>query len=272
MNTTTLFKSIKNITIPLNIFILIGLSYLIHYLNEQSKIKEGVVNSNCCGGIEAGVHYRETDRSPPEYVRRCFKSRRVNGQIQYDWDTMPCSSEDSDKCCTNVDGEDLGECVPSTGGGYCDNNNTKTMFRRGDSTASRYVRRSDDSLLDINNTIDMEDYFYERSAGRMERDLSPDMLDFLERRDQNNAYIQSHITDRNRDRIRRETQARLEAEEDKKFIQIKSSILAVHLLFVITFAILIKDLIVKDIDYYYDILNQRYLEFAGKTINKSVTA
>ena len=68
MNTTTLFKSIKNITIPLNIIILIGLSYLIHYLNEQSKIKEGVVNSNCCGGIEAGVHYRETDRSPPEYV------------------------------------------------------------------------------------------------------------------------------------------------------------------------------------------------------------
>ena len=40
-------------------------------------------------------------------------------------------------------------------------------------------------------------------------------------------------------------------------IQIKDTILAVHLIFVLGFALLIKDLVIKDIDGYYSILRLR---------------
>ena len=261
----------KKYIIPLNIIIIIGLFCVSKYLDlkiDETKVVEGVINSNCCGGVEAGVHYQETDRKPPDYIRRCFKSTRDNTELVYDWSGFPCTSADSDKCCTNIDGSDLGDCIPTTGGGYC-SGDRNTMFRRGDSTAANYIRRSDDSILDINNTVDMEDYFFDRSATQMRKKLSPDMLAFLNRRDKNNKYIQSHIVERNRDKIKQKTEAKLKAAEQKKLIQIKDTILAVHLVFVLGFAFIIKDLIIKDIDYYYSIMSERYREFAGKTINTS---
>ena len=59
----------------LNILIVVVLFCAYHYVDteiDKQKLIEGVINSNCCGGIEAGVHYKETDRKPPEFVRRCF--------------------------------------------------------------------------------------------------------------------------------------------------------------------------------------------------------
>lgn len=262
-------SNIKYFFIPLNIFILLGLYYLLQYLEKQKSLVEGVINSNCCGGIEAGVHYQETDTSPPDYVRRCFKSSRINGEIVYDWSGFPCSSEDSVQCCTDSDGRDIGQCIPSTKGGYCKDGNSNKIFRRGESSASSYIKRSDDNLIDINNTVEMEDYFYDRSQGDRERNMSSDMINFLNRRDRNSAYIQSHIVERNRQEIMRQVQARQDATKDKKRMQIKTSIIAVHLLFLLTFAILIKDLIIKDIDTYYDMLAVRYLEFTGKTIQSA---
>ncbi len=266
MGKSDIISKLKKISIPTNLILLVIIIYSIYYVQS---IKEGVISSNCCGGVQAGVHYRESDTSPPEYIRRCFKSRRDEGSVRYEWNGFPCSSEDGPDCCTNLDGSDLGECVPTTGGGYCDGN-SQTIFRRGESTSSPYVRRSDDTLLDINNTIDMEDYFYDRSEGRIERDLSQDMLDFLQRKDQNNAFIQSHIVSHNREKIQQEATARLTAEENKKSSQIRVSILAIHLIFILSFSILIKELIIKDIDSFYDLLNLRYLEFTGKNVVKTI--
>ena len=266
------FQKIKKYLLPLNILIIVVLFCAYHYVDteiDKQKLIEGVINSNCCGGIEAGVHYKETDRKPPEFVRRCFRSRRDGTEFVYEWNTMPCSTADSAECCKNSDGTDLGQCIPSTGGGYCKGTDRETMFRRGESTATSYIKRSNDKLLDINNTVDMEDYFFDRSATKMEKVLSPDMLEFLKRRDVNNKFLQAHILEKNRARIKQLQEAKMKAQEEKKLIQIKDTILAVHLIFVLGFALLIKDLIVKDIDGYYSLISDKYAEFMGKTVKNA---
>jgi len=230
------------------------------------NIVEGVINTNCCGGVKAGIHYQETDTKPPEYIRRCFRSRRDNGEVVYEWSGFPCSDADSAECCQNPDGSDLGQCVPTTKGGYCKLNNAKKIFRRGKSTASNYVKRSDDNILDINNTVDMEDYFFDRDKDISREELSADMKEYLNRRDRNSKFIQKHILDHNRDKIKEITEAKLKASEEHKKIQIKSTILFVHLIFLIGFSLLIKDSIVQKIDGFYGILLQKYLEFSGKTV------
>lgn len=229
-------------------------------------IVEGVINTNCCGGVQGGVHYQETDTKPPEYIRRCFRSRRDNGEVVYEWSGFPCSDADSAECCQNPDGTDLGQCVPTSKGGYCESNNNKKIFRRGKSTASNYVKRSDDNILDINNTVDMEEYFFDRDQDISREALSPDMKEYLNRRDRNSKFIQKHILDHNRDKIKLRAEAKLKASEGHKKIQIKSTILFVHLIFVIGFALLIRGLIVQKIDGFYGILSQKYLEFSGKTV------
>ena len=230
----------------------------------KDDIVEGVRNSNCCGGIEAGVHYQETDRKPPDYIRRCFRSSRENGPVEYEWSGFPCSDANSAECCKKSDGTDLGKCVPTTGGGYCDGNK-KSIFRRGDIYSTNYIKRRDDKIIDINNTIDMEDYFYKRDKNISGGALSPDMKAFLERRDQNSNFLQSHILDRNRNKIKKTAEAKLKAMEEHKIIQIKSMILVVHLIFVLGFSLLIKGLIIQQIDGYYGLISQRYSEFLGKS-------
>ncbi len=259
--------NLKDLIIPVNLLIIIGYYFLTKDdYNTKEDTKEGVINTNCCGGIKGGVHYKETDRKPPDYVRRCFKSGRDNSEVVYQWSGFPCTSEDSSDCCTNMDGTDLGTCVPTKGGGYCESDMGNHIFRRGSSSASPYIKRSDDTILDINNTVDMEDYFYDRSSDEIAEKLSPDMLAFLRRRDKNDKYIQSHIIQQNKDRIKSITEQKLKAGDEKKFQQLRSTILAVHLIFVVTFAILIKDNIIADIQGFFTMLSQRYLEFAGKTI------
>ena len=267
------FQNLKKYLLPLNIVILVFLFCAYHYVDteiDKQKLVEGVINSNCCGGIEAGVHYKETDRQPPDFVRRCFRSRRDGADIIYEWNTMPCSTADSAECCKNSDGTDLGECIPTTGGGYCKNTDRETMFRRGESTATSFIKRSDDNILDINNSVDMEDYFFDRSATQMEKVLSPDMRDFLKRRDKYSKFIEAHIVDKNRNKIKQLQEAKSKASEQKKLIQIKDTILAVHLIFVLGFALLIKDLIIKDIDSYYSLITDKYYDFTGKSMKSSI--
>ena len=263
----------KKYILPFNILVIIGLFCAYQYYDEkvdkfnEFDVIEGVRNTNCCGGIEGGVHYQETDTKPPDYVRRCFRSRRDNGEVIYEWSGFPCTNKDSSECCQNSDGTDLGECVASSSGGYCESGNNRIIFRRGKATSSPYIKRSNDKILDVNNTIDMEDYFYERKEARREKRLSPDMLEFMKRKDNNAAFIQSHIVDRNREKIQRETEARLKASEKQKTLQIKDTILAVHLLFVLGFAFLVKDLMIKEIDGFYDMLQGKILEFRGKSVS-----
>jgi hypothetical protein len=266
--------NLKKYILPFNILVIIGLFCAYQYYDkkvndfDEFALIEGVRNTNCCGGIEGGVHYQETDTKPPDYIRRCFRSRRDNGEVVYEWSGFPCTNKDSSECCQNSDGTDLGECVASSGGGYCESDNNRRTFRRGKATSSPYIKRSNDKILDVNNTIDMEDYFYERKEARREKRLSPDMLEFLKRKDKNTAFIQSHIVDRNREKIQRETEAKLKASEKQKIIQIKDTILAVHLLFVLGFAFLVKDLMIKEIDGFYDMLQVKLLEFRGKTVSQ----
>ena len=86
--------NLKKYILPINILIIIGLFSAYQYydkklnkLNEYDVI-EGVSNTNCCGGIEGGVHYQETDTKPPDYISRCFRLLIVimvklfmNGQV-----------------------------------------------------------------------------------------------------------------------------------------------------------------------------------------------
>ena len=256
----------KKVIILVNLVIIVALFGVYQYIDDNKDLVEGVINSNCCGGVQAGTHYKETDTKPPEYIRRCFRSSRDQGSVDYEWSGFPCSSADSAECCKNSDGSDLGECVATTEGGYCDKNDNKSIFRRGTSTSTNYVRRSNDKILDVNNTVDMEDYFFERDKTVSINSVSPDMKAFLERRDINSKFIQEHILDKNREKIKSITEAKLKAGDKYKTIQLKSGILFVHLVFVIGFALLIKPLIVQKIDGYYGVLLQRYLEFAGKTV------
>ena len=254
-------ESTKRTLFYMNIGILVILGYLC--IQQFGISVEGITNMNCCGGIQPGVHYRETDTTPPEFVRRCFKSRRENGSVSYDWNGFPCSLEDGAQCCPDVEDS---ECVPTTQGGYCRSDSGNKVFRRGETTASPYIKRGNDNLLDINNAIDMEDYFYNREGGSDGEPMSPDMQAFLQRRDQNSQYIQSHVVEVNRNRLQRETAQRVEAETTTKNQQIKNTILFLHLLFVISFALVIKDLIIKDISDFYSSLGVRYREFTGKGV------
>ena len=71
----------------------------------------------------------------------------------------------------------------------------------------------------------------------------------MERRSRNNEFVQQHIVDTNRAQIIRLTKARAEAEKDLGINQ--STITAIHILFLVVFALVIKDLIIQDIDQFY---------------------
>jgi len=262
-------KTKQRIFVGGNLLVFCGLVYILYTFTEP--LKEGITNMGCCGGVEAGVHYQETDTRPPEYIRRCFRSERDSGtsHIEYDWSGFPCSSEDGGQCCKTKEGRDKGECVPTTGGGYCKSDSGNTVFKRGDSDPSSYIKLGSDKLLDINDTLDMEDYFFDRSGSQLGQGMSTDMLAFMERRDQNNEFLQSHIIDKNRAKIKDLTEKKLKAGTEKKELQIKSTITFVHILCVLAFSLVIKDLIIKYIDDFYTLIYTRYLEFSGRTV-KSV--
>jgi hypothetical protein len=248
---------IKEFIILINVILILGLCYM--FKKNKKQIIEPVTNSNCCGGIEPGVHYQETDTRPPEYVRKCFKSERdqSDGHISYTWDSFPCTRNGSN-CCGD------GECIPTTKGGYCKKpNGENTIYNRG-GKEEPYIQYSDDNLLDINNTIDMKDYFYKRSSKLKGKNLTPDMIAFLKRRDKNFKYIQEHNIENRRAEIKAKTEAKLKASEEKKNIQIKDTIIAIHLIMIIIFSLVIKELIINRIDSYYDFINLKYLEFLGK--------
>jgi len=263
----------KKYILPFNLLLIVILFGVYRYYNskldeyklDEDKLIEGVTNSNCCGGVEAGVHYQETDQRPPEYIRRCFKSNRneENNHVEYEWDGFPCTGKEDAKCCPNSEG-DNGTCLPTTRGGICKYSDKTKIYRRGSDEAVDYIQVSNDNLLDINNTVDMKDYFYKRSSKLNNKDLSDDMVEFLKRRDKNFKFIQEHNIEYNRSKIKALTEAKLKATKEKKQIQIKDTIIAIHLIMIILFALVIKELIVNRIDSYYDFINLKYLEYLGK--------
>ena len=254
-------RSIKETCFCINIVILGGLLYLC-YTMRNKNITEGITNMNCCGGIEAGVHYSETDRKPPDYVKRCFKSRDDSGETVYDWNGFPCTNKDSSDCCN--DGSKKGECVATSKGGYCRSDQGNFIFRRRSETSSPYIKRSNDNILDVNDTKDMQDYFYDRKEDSTKKNLSPEMQRFMSRRSDNEKFVEDQISSKanSRDILKREVQ---EKQDDAvKNNQIVYWITLIHLITLIIIALVVRRMIIAKIQGYLDVVYIEYLKFSGK--------
>lgn len=256
--------TLKKYCFVVNILLLAGFVYLISQLIStlRPKLIEGVTDTNCCGGIEAGVHYRETDKNPPEYVRRCFRSQLENGGLVYEWNGFPCTSKESAQCCPDSDGEN-GECIATSNGGYCKkSDNSKYMFEDG--TKRPYFQVRTDKHLDINNVLDMEDYFYERSTDTNLQNLSPEMQQFMARKDENQRYLQQKLIEKNK----LDTSARESALDNinnqTKNYQLTYALTTIHVGLLVSIAIFVRPTIVSKIQEYLDIVNIQYLKFSGK--------
>jgi len=236
-----------------NILILIGLVGLYYYLSNK-PVKEGIRDMNCCGGIERGIHYKETDIDPPSYVRRCFKDNEWNG--------MPCTREGDSKCCPSDTGNG-GECIPTTKGGYCKSDDEADFYYRG-SNKKNYLQYSNDEQLDINDANDMEDYFYERGDKKKKRKMTPEMRRFVERRTKNEEYIEKHLRDKRKSEQADTLKSKNKMIEQNKTIEIISSISIIHLIFLVVFSIVIREEIIHKIDGFYQLLYMKYLSFIGR--------
>jgi len=243
-----------------------GLIGLYWYLTKP--IQEGVINyKGCCGGIQAGVHFSETDNKPPKYVSRCFPSSSDGSEIVYNWNGFPCTNKDHKDCC----GGSGSECIATVKGGYCkDSSGSDFMYRRGDNQKHPHVRRGNDELLDINDTNDMKDYFKGKS-GKTDslsdiNALSPEMQRFMARREKNEGKMLDILHKK-----RGGEQAAIKGSKDKiaaqnKQIDIITSITIIHLIFLVVFSIVIREEIIQRIDGFYTLLYMQYMKFTGKTV------
>lgn len=242
-----------------NILILIGLVGVSYYLCNK-PVKEGVMNMNCCGGIEAGVHYSETDREPPPYVRRCFKSKDNNdGEgIVYEWSGFPCTGSGSGDCCGG--GTDA-TCIATSKGGYCESDDSNFIFHRGSDESKPYLKHSNDNVIDINDTNDMKNYYYKRGREEADIDTTPEMREFLKRRDENEAYMERNLLEKRTSRQRDVSKSRDKLDEQKKNIQIATWITICHMIIIVGFAIWIRPLIIAEIDGFYNLIYSKYITF-----------
>jgi len=224
---------------------------------------EGITNMNCCGGIKAGVHYLETDKKPPRFVKRCFQSNRgSDGSVEYEWDSYPCSQKGSSKCCGGKDG---GECIPTKKGGYCkrsDGNDKVFNYKKG--TSSDYIPTGEDTEIDINSVFEMED-FYE-NIGYSRKGLSRRQQEFEKNRRGKERSIEGRIIKRNIKRNLMLGEDRDKRIDELKQKQIASTITIVHVLFAIVFAYVIKSQIIQSIDEFFNLLSDKVSTFQGKNL------
>ena len=253
-------SSYKETFLYCNLLIFGGLIALYCYLNKP--IKEGIRNMNCCGGVEAGVHYSETDTRPPPYVRRCFS----NKDGSYEWSGFPCTGKGDLKCCRDksYSKDKSGECIPTTKGGYCSASGGNFIFRRDKSRP--YIKHGGDELLDINDANDMKDYFYDRGEKEKIGGASVEMQRFLARRGKNEKYMEQHLRDKRKLEQDEVSSAKDKLKEQNKKVEIISSVTVIHLLFLVVFSIVIREEIIQKIDGFYDLIYMQYLSFTGKTI------
>ena len=251
-------KSYNNI-LYCNLLVFLGLVITYFYLvDNKDKIDkiEGITNKNCCGGIEEGIHYSETDREPPAFVRRCFKS---SSDGEYMWSGFPCTEKGTSECCGNN-----GTCIASSNGGYCQSDTGNFIYQRNSSNPRPYMKLSNDRILDITDANDMQDYFKDRDDKKSGDSI--EMKRFLARRSRNEKYVQENIRKK---RISDEADKKKSMEkikEQNKRIDIISSITIVHLLFIVIFAIVIREEIIGKINGFYDGLYIKYLKFSGKDL------
>lgn len=251
-------QSKKTCYFAINLLIFSGLLYLCYTMKPVTK--EGISNMNCCGGIEAGVHYKETDRNPPDYVKRCFKSSNQNGQTVYEWNGFPCTHNGSSDCCNNE-----GECIATSQGGYCKaTSGADFYYMRRSNQKSSYTNTTNDKIIDINDARDMQDYFYERRTDARTRDMSPEMQQFLNRRSDNERFVQDTIVSRaeNKEKIRQDAISKnIETAKNNQIIYI---ITLLHIGLLLTILFVIRRKIIAKIQGYLDVVVGEYDLFAGK--------
>jgi len=223
----------------------------------DNKVKEGISNMNCCGGVEAGVHYSETDTKPPPYIKRCFKSRDDGS---YQWSGFPCSNKDSGDCCGGV-----GECIPTIKGGYCKGkgDSGNTVFYKGNDDSNPYIKMSNDERLDINDVNDMKDYYYARREDSDKKSMSPEMQRFMARRSKNEKYMEQHLLNKRGTELKIKKERLDKLTEQEKYRQVVTSITVIHLITLIIIAVVIKPPIVMKIQNILNLIHQKYLEFSG---------
>jgi len=239
-----------------NLLIFAGLIALYYYLNKP--IKEGIRNMNCCGGVEAGIHYSETDTKPPSYIRKCFKSSEDGS---YQWSGFPCTNKGSNECCN---GE--GDCIPTIKGGYCSAPDNDFVFRNRSDQSRPYIKHRGDEILDINDANNMKDYFYDRGEKGKSRGTSTEMRRFLARRGKNEEYMEQHLRDKRKSERSIMDASNKALGDQSKGVEIITWITIIHLLFLVSFSIVIREEVIQKIDGFYTLLYVQYLNFTGKTI------
>lgn len=251
--------SLNKLCFYINILLVLFLLYTISY----NPIIEGITGSrmNCCGGIEPGVHYQESDTDPPDYIKRCFRSERDTSDNSYyypGWNGFPCTSKDSNGCC-----EGEGECIATVKGGYCSSDNGNFIFQRN-GNRNTYIKRTNDEEIDINNSSDMEDYFYDRSKHSSLSHLSPEMRQFMARRDATKEYM----IEKRRNKMLLQSEDRKNIldilRQKRKYNHLYRAFLIIHVSIIIIFAFILKDKITTKIQYYLNVITGQYYKFSGK--------
>tara|TARA_Y100000389_G_scaffold202617_1_gene248429 strand:- start:952 stop:1731 length:780 start_codon:yes stop_codon:yes gene_type:complete len=252
-------KSTNDDLIYCNILILLVFTCLYCYLKRD--IKEGITNKHCCGGIEAGVHYSETDTKPPEYVRRCFKSEKgPDGATMYQWSGFPCTNkDDKNTCCDGGDDFGHGKCIPTSNGGYCDSDRGEFIFNRRDVDPVGYIEREEDEILDIQNVTDMKGYFYNKSD-KPATNISPDMEKFMRNRSKNNRYIKKHLIKKNKNQIIQDRIKKDKGISDKQTDQLIACFGIIYLIFLLCAAIYNKKPIIQLINGFFILIKLKAVE------------
>jgi len=224
---------------------------------------EGIENMNCCGGIKVGVHYLETDKKPPRFMKRCFKSTKgPDNRVEYDWDSFPCTQKGSSKCCPGG-----GECNPTKKGGYCKRSDGDVVFNYKKGDSSTYIPSTRDNEIDITNAFALEDYY--EDIGYSRKGLSDSQRRYEGRRRSQEKVIESRIIKRNIKKNLLLGGALDKKIEDIKQKQIVSTITSVHVIFIIVFALVIREQVIGSIDEFFTLVNTKLSMFQGKTVDTS---
>ena len=119
--------------------------------------------------------------------------------------------------------------------------------------------------LDINNAGMMEDYYDD--IGYSRKGLSLRAQEFKSKQRDKEKAIERRIINRNIKKNLMLGEARDKKIEELKQQQVISTVIMVHVLFLLAFAFVIKNQIVGSIDSFFGVISRKILEFQGKTVS-----
>lgn len=199
-------------------------------------IYEEGVSLNCCGGVLRGVHYSETDSSPPRMIRRCFERNS-------DWEAMPCTSESN--CCKGVGGP----CVPTTKGGYCG-----TIDKPKNARTKQPIRSSQiGGEIDLSDerSVQLEDVRDDPSIILSSRELQESRLRERRARLKEYQYSGSEISN-----------ITYSIDKYNRYTAILW-LYILHIFFILVLLILLREKIDKTIEGYISLFGERTKEFSS---------